>query len=159
MKFEKFVKQLGGQGVIQTYGADKWLVSASAMMKIPDGMSGIIAESINEMPPTIKSVLDRECTGVSAVLSQAILPYGDSAIKDCVRIFRADENPKLKLPISNDDYSLIDLRKDEVEILTRYDVEEEEFSVVALLVKKPYLADDSELVGVIFPLADWLDKV
>ena len=44
MKFEKFVKQLGGSGVIQTReNGEKWLASATSMLKIPDQMGGILS--------------------------------------------------------------------------------------------------------------------
>ena len=75
-------------------------------------------------------------------------------------MFAANENPnKLKLPISNDDYGLIDFRHDQVEMLTNYDLETEEMSVVALLDKRPYINDDAELIGVIFPMADYVDNI
>ena len=161
MKFEKFVKQLGGSGVIQTReNGEKWLASTTSMLKIPDQMGGIIAENIVQMPTNIEAILRREPTGTPAFLSKAILPCGDSSIKDCIRVFAANENPnKLKLPISNDDYGLIDFRHDQVEMLTNYDLETEEMSVVALLVKRPYINDDAELIGVIFPMADYVDNI
>ena len=44
-------------------------------------------------------------------------------------------------------------------MLTNYDLETEEMSVVALLVKRPYINDDAELIGVIFPMADYVDNI
>lgn len=32
-------------------------------------------------------------------------------------------------------------------------------SVVALLVKRPYINGDAELIGVIFPMADYVDNI
>lgn len=55
MKFEKFVKSLGAQGVIYTIpNGEKWLASQSVFMKIPETTTGILAENIVEMPDPIK---------------------------------------------------------------------------------------------------------
>ena len=160
MKFQKFINQLSGEGVIQTRAdGSKWLVSCTCLMKIPDEMSGVVAESIVEMPKNIEAILSWESNGTPAHLQKAIMPSGDSGVKDCVRVFVAENDMSVKLPIYNDDWSLIEARRDQVEILTEYDHEEEVMLPKALLVKRPYLNDEADLIGVIFPIPDALGNV
>ncbi len=158
MKFEKFVKQLGGAGVIQTRDdGSKWLASFSALMRIPDEMSGVIAESITTMPPNIDKVIRKELTGAEAILSRAIMPSGDATIKDCIRVYATPDGQKV--PISNDDYSLIDPKHDVVEILSEYDLDTERLHPTALLVKEYVDMTNTQLIGVIFPVADAVDNI
>lgn len=160
MKFQKFINQLSGEGVIQTRAdGSKWLVSCTSLMKIPDEMCGVVAESIAEMPKNIEAILNKEWSGAIAHLQKAIMPFGDSAIKDCIRVYVGEENPSIKLPITNDDYALIEVRKDQVEILADYDAENDTYIPRALLVKRPYLNDDAELLGVIFPIPDAVGNI
>lgn len=50
MKFEKFLKSLGGHGVIYTKGTDRWLASTTVLAKIPDSMVGVIAKRLQKFP-------------------------------------------------------------------------------------------------------------
>lgn len=152
MKFEKFVKQLGGSGVIHTRSdGSRWLTSCTASIRIPDDMEGVIAEHITDMPDRIDTIIRKERTGGQAQLIKAIMPSGDSSIKDCLRVYAAASDSKLRLAISNDDWSLIDIRHDVVEILAEYDFETEKLRPTALLVKEYINLEDTQLVGVIFP--------
>lgn len=152
MRFEKFVKQLGGAGVIHTRAdGSKWLSSCSASLRIPDDMEGVIAEHITTMPERIDTIIRKERTGSEAILTKAVMPSGDSSIKDCLRIYAAASDPKLRVAISNDDWSLIDAKHDVVELLAEYDFETEQLHPTALLVKQFVSLEDTQLVGVIFP--------
>lgn len=158
MKFEKFVKQLGGAGVIQTRDdGSKWLASFSALLRIPDDMNGVIAESITVMPPNIDKVIRKELSGAEAALIKAIMPTGDAAIKDCIRVYATSDGQKV--PICNDDYSLIDPKHDVVEVLSEYDLDTEKLRPTALLVKEYVNLEDTRLIGVIFPVADAVDNI
>ena len=87
-----------------------------------------------------------------AKLTQAIMPYPDGKIKDCVRIFSTDSKD-ISIAISNDDWSLIE-KSDFCEILYAYDIDSGNAEAKALLVKQYPLMpdDDDQLVGVIFPV-------
>lgn len=133
MKFKKFMKSLDGDGVIQINGEDKYLASTSVVMKIPDNITGVLAELMT------------------------VMPHGDSPIKECIRVFYT-ENGKVKLPISNDDYTLIE-RGDVVEMIVEYDEDDEEFAPVALAIKRSYPGQPDELVGIIFPVPEFVGVV
>ena len=89
-----------------------------------------------------------------AVLSEAIMPYPDGGIKDCIRVYKTQAGD-ISIKISNDDWKLIE-RKDTCEILYAYDIDTNSNVAKALLVKSfPELpGDDEELVGIIFPVND-----
>lgn len=151
MKFEKFVKQLGGNGVIHTRAdGSRWLASCTAVMRIPEGVEGVIAEHITDMPQRIDTIIRKELTGTSAELRRAVMPSGDSSIKDCIRVYYTQDGT-VKLPISNDDWGLIDPRHDVVEILTEFDFETNKPKPTALLIKEYVGLEETQLRGVIFP--------
>lgn len=151
MKFEKFVKQLGGAGVIHNRAdGSKWLASCSAVMLIPDGVEGVIAEHITEMPQRIDTITCKELTGTPALLHRAVMPTGDSSIKECIRVYLSQDGT-VKLPISNDNWGLIDPKHDVVEILTEFDFDTNTAQPAALLVKEYVGLEETRLVGVIFP--------
>lgn len=128
MKFSKFVKSLAPNGgAIYEYMDERWLASPSVLMLIPDGI--------------------RSVTGYS----NETMPEPDGAIKDCVRIF-ATPGSTLSLPITNDDWSLIE-KSDFCEILYAYDLESDKNVPKALLVKQytKHIDDEDQLVGIIFP--------
>ena len=89
-----------------------------------------------------------------AVLSKAIMPYPDGAIKDCVRVYKTQAGD-ISVKISNDDWKLIE-KTDTCEILYAYDIDTNTNVGKALLVKSfPVLpGDEEELVGIIFPISD-----
>lgn len=94
MKFKNFVKSLASSGVIYNRGveelplADRWLASPTAMMLIPPSVRSVTAAAIQEMPQGISKMLDQIGHTDYAVLSEAIMPYPDGAIKDCVRVYK-----------------------------------------------------------------------
>lgn len=158
MNFTKFVKSLASTGVI--YESDKllkkqWLSSVSVMMAIPDTVRSVTASGIETTPETIQKIIDGCGYTTDANLTKAIMPVADGKIKDCVRIYQS-ENGEISLPISNDDYGLID-KSDITEILYHYSDDCTGIVSDALLIKKPgmMLTDDYELVGIIFPVIEY----
>lgn len=158
MKFKNFVKSLASSGVIYKRGiedlpfADRWLASPTAMMLIPTTVKSVTAAAIQDMPQTIDKMIDQIGHTDYAVLSEAIMPYPDGGIKDCIRVFKTKDGT-LSIKISNDDWSLIE-KSDLCEILYAYDIDTNSTVAKALLVKRyPELPDDDdELVGIIFPV-------
>ena len=160
MKFKNFVKSLASSGVIYNRGveelplADRWLASPTAMMLIPPSVRSVTAAAIQEMPQGISKMLDQIGHTDYAVLSKAIMPYPDGAIKDCVRVYKTQAGD-ISVKISNDDWKLIE-KTDTCEILYAYDIDTTTNVGKALLVKSfPVLpGDEEELVGIIFPISD-----
>ena len=160
MKFKNFVKSLASSGVIYNRGveelplADRWLASPTAMMLIPPSVRSVTAAAIQEMPQGISKMLDQIGHTDYAVLSEAIMPYPDGAIKDCVRVYKTQAGD-ISVKISNDDWKLIE-KTDTCEILYVYDIDTNTNVGKALLVKSfPVLpGDEEELVGIIFPISD-----
>ena len=153
MKFEKFVKTLGSNGVIyERDGDERWLASPSCFMLIPPGTRSVTSVGVQAMPPAIDQMIDQIGHTSPATLTKAIMPYADGGIKDCVRVF-TNQAGDLSIPISHEDWSLIE-KSDFCEILYEYDSETEATTVKALLVKTyPKFPDDEdELVGIIFPV-------
>ena len=153
MKFEKFVKALGSNGVIyERDGEERWLASHTCFMLIPLGTQSVTAVGVQIMPSAIDKMIDQIGHTAYASLTKAIMPYEDGGIKDCVRVFTTQAGD-ISLPICNDDWSLIE-KSDFCEILYDYDQETETFTAKALLVKNyPKFPDDEdELVGIIFPV-------
>lgn len=157
MKFKKFMKSLDGDGVIQINGEDKYLASTSVVMKIPDNITGVLAELMTVMPIPIVDIINKADGSDPCYLIKAVMPHGDSPIKECIRVFYT-ENGKVKLPISNDDYALIE-RGDVVEMIVEYDEDDEEFAPVALAIKRSYPGQPDELVGIIFPVPEFVGVV
>lgn len=122
MKFKKFVKSLGADGILYVReNGDRWLSSGSIFMKVPEDIRTVTASQPCE-------------------LVEAVMPVADGVIKDCVRIF-ATENSIDKTAICNDGYALIE-RGDIVEMF----VDEK---ISALVIKRPVDLVDEEIVGVI----------
>lgn len=154
MKFEKFIKSLASSGVIYERKAEqeRWLASPSVFMLIPIGTRSVTAVAIQEMPMAIDKMIDQIGHTDYAELTEAIMPFADGGIKDCVRVFKT-RSGDISIKISNDDWSLIE-KSDFCEILYAYDVDTNSSVAKALLVKRyPELPDDDdELVGIIFPI-------
>lgn len=112
------------------------------------------AAAIQDMPQAIDKMIDQIGHTDYAVLSEAIMPYPDGGIKDCIRVYKTQAGD-ISIKISNDDWKLIE-RKDTCEILYAYDIDTNSNVAKALLVKSfPELpGDDEELVGIIFPVND-----
>lgn len=159
MKFEKFVKSLASSGIVYKRGVDnlpfydRWLASPSVFMLIPPTVRSVTAAAIQEMPETIDKMIDQIGHTEEAVLAEAIMPYPDGGIKDCVRVFKTRDG-SISLKIRNDDWTLIE-KSDMCEILYAYDLDTNSTVGKALLVKQyPELPDDDDqLVGIIFPVS------
>ena len=153
MKFSKFVKSLAPDGgAIYEYMDERWLASPSVLMLIPDGIRSVTGYSNEKMPDGIGRLISQVGCTEYAKLTQAIMPYPDGKIKDCVRVF-STESKDISIAISNDDWSLIE-KSDFCEILYAYDIDSGNAEAKALLVKQyPQMPDDDDLlVGVIFPV-------
>lgn len=150
MKFQKFVKSIGTEGIVYVReNGERWLASQDVFMKIPDDIQSITASEAKEMPDTIESIINSDYFTDPCELHDAIMTCADGAIKDCVRIY-ATQNALCKIPISNSAYSLIE-KKDVVEIHTKFDSDTEEQVAKALFVKRFPVGEDEETIGVIFP--------
>lgn len=145
MKFKKFVKSIGADGMLYTRkNGERWLCSDSIYMKVPEDIHTITAIDCAEIPPLVEDILSgsgmytRPCE-----LTKAIMPHPNGVIKDCVRIY-SDRNNLDTTAISNDGYVLIE-RGDVVEM---YVVSTK---VSALVIKRPVpFCDEMETVGLIF---------
>lgn len=150
MKFEKLVKSLGVYGVIhERENGERWINGLTVTMKIPENVKGVMAKAIVQMPEAIEECIKYEHTSVPCELFRAYMPNGDSGIKDCVRIFKSQDN-RFECGIRNGDYALIE-KSDVVEMYIGTNNETFEEEPKALLIKR-YTTDikDPELVGVIF---------
>lgn len=153
MKFEKFVKSLASSGVIYERGiGERWLASPSVYMLIPTGTRSVTSVAIQDMPKTIDNMINQIGHTDYAELTEAIMPFPDGGIKDCVRVFTTKDKT-MSIKISNDDWTLIE-KSDFCEILYSYNLDTDQTEAKALLVKQyPAMPDDDdELVGIIFPI-------
>ncbi len=151
MKFEKFVKSLGVNGVIhERKNGERWISGLWETMKIPENVKGVMAKAIDEMPVTIEEYINYEHAAIPCNLYRALMPDGDSGIKDCIRIFKS-EGERFECGIRNNDFALIE-KSDVVEMYigTNNDTFEEEPK--AILIKR-FTTDikEPELVGLILP--------
>lgn len=141
MKFKKFVKSLGADGVLYNRSnGERWLTSGSIFMKVPEDIRTVTACDSAEMPSLIEDIINYDTFSQPCALVEAVMPVPDGVIKDCVRIF-ATENGIDKTAIANDGYALIE-RGDIVE---KYVTEK----ISALVIKIPVDLVDEEIVGVI----------
>ena len=141
MKFKKFVKSLGADGVLYNRSnGERWLTSGSIFMKVPEDIRTVTACDSAEMPSLIEDIINYDPFSQPCALVEAVMPVPDGVIKDCVHIF-ATENGIDKTAIANDGYALIE-RGDIVEM---YVTEK----ISALVIKRPVDLVDEEIVGVI----------
>lgn len=143
MKFKKFVKSLGADGILYVReNGDRWLSSGSIFMKVPEDIRTVTAcDSASMLSLSlIENIINYDTFSQPCELVEAVMPVADGVIKDCVRIF-ATENGIDKTAICNDGYALIE-RGDIVEMF----VDEE---ISALVIKRPVDLVDEEIVGVI----------
>ncbi len=142
MKFKKFVKSLGADGILYvSENGDRWLSSGSIFMKVPEDIRTVTACDSESMLPLIENIINYDTFSQPCELVEADMPVADGVIKDCVRIF-ATKNGIDKTAICNDGYALIE-RGDIVEMF----VDEE---IRALVIKRLV---DKEIVGVILRTA------
>lgn len=152
MKFQKFVKALGSNGVIFVRkNNERWLASTSVFMRIPGTIRSITASDVVPMPDSIESIINYEAFTDPCELHEAVMPFASAAIKDCIRVF-ATENTLNKIAVRNNDYALIE-RGDLVEVYIKTNAEDETSVAKALVIKEyPVLPNvEPELVGIIFP--------
>ncbi len=153
MKFQKFVKSIGSEGIIyERKNGERWLASDNVFMRIPEDIRSITASEIAPMPEAIENIINYESFTDPCELHKAVMPYADGAIKDCVRIF-ATENALNTIAICNSAYALIE-RKDFVEMYAKFNVEDETSEAKALVIKEqttPLPEDEPEVIGLIFP--------
>lgn len=151
MKFQKFVKSLGSDGIIYVRkNEERWLASGTVFMKIPEGIRSITANEILPMPDFVESVINYDSFTDPCELHKAIMPTPTGAIRDCIRIY-ATENALNTIAICNNDYSLIE-KKDQVEMYVRVDAANETTEGKALVIKEPEtLEEEAITIGVIFP--------
>lgn len=141
MKFKKFVKSLGADGILYVReNGDRWLSSGSIFMKVPEDIHTVTACDSTSMLSFIENIINYDSFSQPCELVEAVMPVADGVIKDCVRIF-ATENGIDKTAICNDGYALIE-RGDIVEMF----VDEK---ISALVIKRPVDLVDEEIVGVI----------
>lgn len=141
MKFKKFVKSLGADGILYVReNGDRWLSSGSIFMKVPENIRTVTACDSASMLPLIENIINYDTFSQPCELVEAVMPVADGVIKDCVRIF-AIKNGIDKTAICNDGYALIE-RGDIVEMF----VDEK---ISALVIKRPVGLVNEEIVGVI----------
>lgn len=141
MKFKKFVKSLGADGILYVReNGERWLSSGSIFMKVPEDIRTVTACDSAEMLSLVENIINYDSFTQPCMLVEAVMPVPDGVIKDCVRIF-ATENGINKTAISNDGYALIE-RGDMVEMY----VDEK---ISAVVIKRPVDLVDEEIVGVI----------
>lgn len=141
MKFKKFVKSLGADGVLYVRNnGDRWLSSGSIFVKVPGDIRTVTACDSADMPSMIEDIINYDTFSQPCELVGAVMPVADGVIKDCVRIF-ATKNGSDKTAICNDGYALIE-RGDIVETFV-----DEKNS--ALVIKRPVNIVGEEIVGVI----------
>lgn len=154
MKFEKFVKSLGTAGTIyERTNGERWLASESCLMRVPYSARSVVAWEIVEMPDEFETIISQIGFKNEAFLVKAHMPIADGSTRDILREYESVKNGYTCI-ITNADYSLIDRKKDIVEILAVYDLNKDENEVKALLVKNVPVTpeEDYELVGVILPI-------
>jgi len=150
MKFEKHVKNLGVHGVIhERSNGERWITGYRVSIKIPEAITGVMAKAIVEMPEAFNDYIQYEHTGIPCFLLKAILPEGDSGIKDCIRIFKSEDS-RFECGIRNNDFALIE-KSDLVEMYIGDNSDTFEEEVKALLIKRFSANNDTELVGLILP--------
>lgn len=151
MKFQKFVKALGSDGIVfNRKNGERWLASDRVFMKIPEDIRSITASEITDMPDSVEGIINFDSFTDPCELHKAVMPHADGVIKDCVRIY-ATENALNTVAIDNSSYALIE-RKDIVEMFCKYNSDDETSEGEALVIKRPSdFTSDEEVVGLIFP--------
>ena len=104
MKFKKFVKSLGADGILYVReNGDRWLSSGSIFMKVPEDIRTVTACDSASMLSLIENIINYDSFSQPCELVEAVMPVADGVIKDCVRIF-ATENGIDKTAVCNDGY-------------------------------------------------------
>ena len=150
MRFQKFVKSIGSDGIIYVRKNDeRWLASGTVFMRIPDNIKSITAKEILPMPDYVESVINYDRFTDPCELYKAVMPTPTGAIRDCIRIY-ATENSLNTMAICNNDYSLIE-KEDQVEMYVRIDAANETTEGKALVIKEAESLEEPITLGVILP--------
>lgn len=151
MKFQKFVKALGSDGIVYNRkNGERWLASERVFMKIPEDIRSVTCADIADMPDFVENIINYDSFTNPCDLTRAVMPCADGVIKDCVRIYETEDRLS-KVAIDNGSYALIE-RKDTVEMYAQFDTESETSEGKALVIKRPAsLVSDEEVIGLIFP--------
>lgn len=81
MKFKKFVKSLGADGVLynRTNG-ERWLSSGSIFMKVPEDIRTVTACDSVDMLPLVENIINYDSFTQPCELVKAIMPVADGDI-------------------------------------------------------------------------------
>lgn len=146
MKFEKFLKMMGGRGVVVDRGnGEKWVLFNGVMLRVPDGTNVIEAFTMGDKPfinHVFNEYADENIS--TAELTGAILPEPDASASKVIRVFSDADGGKIG--ITNKAFSLIE-KSDEV--VTAYDQEYNDENPVALVILNGYDTSE-EIAGIIF---------
>ena len=81
MKFKKFVKSLGADGVLYVRNnGDRWLSSGSIFMKVPEDIRTVTACDSADMPSMIEDIINYDTFSQPCELVEAIMPVADGVI-------------------------------------------------------------------------------
>lgn len=151
MKFQKFVKSLGSDGIVYNRkNGERWLASGRVFMKIPENIHSVTCANIADMPDFAENIINYDSFTEHCDLHKAVMPYANGVIKDCVRIY-ATENAQNSVAIDNNAYTLIS-REDIIEMFFKRNAEKESIEEKALVIKSPVnFSPGQEVIGLIFP--------
>ena len=106
MKFQKFVKALGSDGIVYNRkNGEQWLASERVFMKIPEDICSVTCADIADMPDFVENIINYDSFTNPCDLTRAVMPYADGVIKDCVRIYETEDRLS-KVAIDNGSYAL-----------------------------------------------------
>lgn len=92
MKFQKFVKALGSDGIVYNRkNGERWLASERVFMKIPEDIRSVTCADIADMPDFVENIINYDSFTNPCDLAKAVMPYADGVIKDCVRIYETED--------------------------------------------------------------------
>ena len=109
MKFDKYVKMVGTMGTIASYKGHKYLCYGGMIVRIPEGITGLVCAAATELPKAFQSVLD-DGEGEMAELVDAFLPYANDKSSEVRRVFADKELHRVH--ISNKQFGLFERHDD-----------------------------------------------
>lgn len=109
MKFDKYVKMVGTMGVIASYQGKKYLCAGNMVVRIPEGINGLVCAATVQLPEGFRRVLD-DGQGEPAELVDAFLPYANGKSSEVRRVFADKELHRVH--ISNKHFGLIERHDD-----------------------------------------------
>ena len=88
MKFKKFVKSLGADGILYVReNGDRWLSSGSIFMKVPEDIRTVTACDSASMLSLIENIINYDTFSQPCELVEAVMPVADGVIKDCCLLY------------------------------------------------------------------------